>query len=335
MSVAPAPSAVASGTAAPPPRPSTYLPTSQYSASSSGTPPSHPPHPSPHPSSHHRLSANSPPSPGPASHSAQHLDKLASVKPSGHDMGRLYTPEDKRGPHSPLSSYPGHVPKVSFDDCVKEYGDDYIPGGRGDPRDYFRGHLSGKEGSMKHRILIRPDSDEDSRGLPEEPVSKRSKFSSLGSSGSHHESSHRGERRHHSVPHNPVGQQNFQPDHDSHGQSSGYPPAPTASPPPGSSHLQYPSHFMKGSIIQLANGSLKRVEELQTEDFVNSAEISADLKVDSSTVEKIEENLEAGTAMLSFSVGEHKVQVRLIADEICLLGEGVRYLILVCQEKQC
>ncbi|XP_053934384.1 ataxin-1-like isoform X2 [Cuculus canorus] len=40
--------------------------------------------------------------------------------------------------------------------------------------------------------------------------------------------------------------------------------------PPSASHL--PSHFMKGAIIQLATGELKRVEDLQTQDFVRSAE---------------------------------------------------------------
>lgn len=66
---------------------------------------------------------------------------------------------------------------------------------------------------------------------------------------------------------------------------------------------------MKGSIIQLSNGELKRVEDLQTEDFVQSAEISNDLKIDSSTVVKIEFNPDHSTAILGFVVGEHKVQV--------------------------
>ncbi|GFS25453.1 ataxin-1 [Elysia marginata] len=91
------------------------------------------------------------------------------------------------------------------------------------------------------------------------------------------------------------------------------PPQPSSSSSSSSSHLQYPQHFMKGSIIQLANGSLKRVEDLQTEDFVSSAQISSDLKVDSSTVVRIEEHLDRGTAMLSFSVGEHRVQVTVEA----------------------
>ena len=89
-------------------------------------------------------------------------------------------------------------------------------------------------------------------------------------------------------------------------------PPPTGYPPsPGSysTQPQYPPHFTKGSIIQLGNGELKRVEDLRTEDFVTSADISSDLKIDSSTVVKIEENQERGTALLGFSVGEHRIQV--------------------------
>lgn len=102
-------------------------------------------------------------------------------------------------------------------------------------------------------------------------------------------------------------------------------PVKTEEPPPKRSRIEpqatysrgpadpsqphYPPHFMKGSIIQLANGDLKRVEDLRTEDFVHSAEISNDLKIDSSTVVKIDENPDRGTALLGFSVGEHRVQV--------------------------
>ena len=59
-------------------------------------------------------------------------------------------------------------------------------------------------------------------------------------------------------------------------------------------------------------GEFKRVEDLRTEDFVTSADISSDLKIDSSTVVKIEENRERGTALLGFSVGEHRIQVLLL-----------------------
>ncbi|GCC27695.1 ataxin-1-like [Chiloscyllium punctatum] len=70
-----------------------------------------------------------------------------------------------------------------------------------------------------------------------------------------------------------------------------------------------PSHFMKGAIIQLANGELKRVEDLQAQDFVHSAEISAGLKIDSSTVIDIVEGQRPGHVTLHFSVGETQTKV--------------------------
>ena len=70
----------------------------------------------------------------------------------------------------------------------------------------------------------------------------------------------------------------------------------------------YPSHFMRGTIIQLASGELKRVEELAADDFIQSAHASHDLRMDSSTVVRIEQK-SADSVLLCFSVGEHKVQV--------------------------
>ncbi|TRY94652.1 hypothetical protein DNTS_021561 [Danionella cerebrum] len=78
------------------------------------------------------------------------------------------------------------------------------------------------------------------------------------------------------------------------------PSSPTASLPP---------FFMKGSIIQLADGELKRVEDLRTEDFVQSAEVSGELKIDSSTVERIECSPTPNAVIIQFSVGENKAQV--------------------------
>ncbi|XP_069769519.1 ataxin-1-like isoform X2 [Narcine bancroftii] len=72
---------------------------------------------------------------------------------------------------------------------------------------------------------------------------------------------------------------------------------------------QLPPYFMKGSIIQLANGELKRVEDLKTEDFIQSAEISCDLKIDSSTVERVEGSNTSSFAVLQFAVGEHRTQM--------------------------
>ncbi|XP_030060539.1 ataxin-1-like [Microcaecilia unicolor] len=72
-----------------------------------------------------------------------------------------------------------------------------------------------------------------------------------------------------------------------------------------------PSHFMKGAIIQLATGELKRVEDLQTQDFVQSAEVSGGLKIDSSTVVDIQDSQWPGLVTLHFIVGEQQSKVSL------------------------
>ncbi|KAG8437493.1 hypothetical protein GDO86_008267 [Hymenochirus boettgeri] len=83
----------------------------------------------------------------------------------------------------------------------------------------------------------------------------------------------------------------------------------TSTQPPHSTAL--PSHFMRGAIIQLATGELKRVEELQTQDFVRSAELSGGLKIDSSTVVDIQESQWPGFVTLNFIVGEQQSKVCL------------------------
>ncbi|XP_054856269.1 ataxin-1-like [Eublepharis macularius] len=77
------------------------------------------------------------------------------------------------------------------------------------------------------------------------------------------------------------------------------------------SQAHLPSHFMKGAIIQLATGELKRVEDLQTQDFVRSAEVSGGLKIDSSTVVDIQESPWQGFVMLHFVVGEQQSKVSI------------------------
>ncbi|KAM8894101.1 ataxin-1-like [Spinachia spinachia] len=73
-----------------------------------------------------------------------------------------------------------------------------------------------------------------------------------------------------------------------------------------------PSHFMKGAIIQLATGELKRVEDLQTQDFVRSAEVSGGLKIDSSMVVDIRASEQrAGLVSLHFTVGEQQSKVTI------------------------
>uniref|UniRef100_A0A8C6ZYU4 Ataxin 1 n=1 Tax=Nothoprocta perdicaria TaxID=30464 RepID=A0A8C6ZYU4_NOTPE len=95
--------------------------------------------------------------------------------------------------------------------------------------------------------------------------------------------------------------------------------SPAAAPP------TLPPYFMKGSIIQLANGELKKVEDLKTEDFIQSAEISNDLKIDSSTVERIEDSHNPGIAVIQFAVGEHRAQVSvevLLEYPFFVFGQG-------------
>ncbi|XP_006135244.2 ataxin-1 [Pelodiscus sinensis] len=95
--------------------------------------------------------------------------------------------------------------------------------------------------------------------------------------------------------------------------------SPTAAPP------TLPPYFMKGSIIQLANGELKKVEDLKTEDFIQSAEISNDLKIDSSTVERIGDSHNPGIAVIQFAVGEHRAQVSvevLVEYPFFVFGQG-------------
>ncbi|XP_054620214.1 ataxin-1a [Dunckerocampus dactyliophorus] len=108
------------------------------------------------------------------------------------------------------------------------------------------------------------------------------------------------------------------------------PVVPSTAPPPQSSTAAPPSslppYFVKGSIIQLADGELKRVEELKTEDFIQSAEISRELKIDSSTVERIEgSHASPDLAVVQFSVGEHRAQVSvevLVEYPFFVFGQG-------------
>jgi hypothetical protein len=80
-------------------------------------------------------------------------------------------------------------------------------------------------------------------------------------------------------------------------------------PPP-----HYPAHFMKGSIIQLANGELKHVEDLTTEDFIRSAEASSDLCLDSSIIVSLSPLSDRGTVMIEFSIGPQNLHVSSICD---------------------
>lgn len=132
---------------------------------------------------------------------------------------------------------------------------------------------SGKEGSLKHRILTRPE-DANPRGAAAAPLdlqrdpSARGKLTSASS--------------------------------------------PPRSPKRTVNNNTIPSNFVKGSLIQLANGELRRVEDMKTEDFVMSAEQCPKLRLADSTVVRIEENPITGTATITLSYNQRQSQVRLI-----------------------
>lgn len=76
----------------------------------------------------------------------------------------------------------------------------------------------------------------------------------------------------------------------------------------------HPAHFNHGTLIQLADGSMKRVEDLVTEDFLQSAESSQDVRIDQSTVVKLEKTTsDSESILITFSVGRSRVQVTVEA----------------------
>lgn len=98
--------------------------------------------------------------------------------------------------------------------------------------------------------------------------------------------------------------------------SSVTPPTVNAATTNGS---QYPTSpgiccYRKGSIIQLADKSLKKIEDMKTQDFLSCVASSRELVLDSSTIIEIEMR-NSFTAFITFSVGKkgmkNKVEVPL------------------------
>lgn len=81
------------------------------------------------------------------------------------------------------------------------------------------------------------------------------------------------------------------------------------------SNTCYPTHFQKGSLIQLANGQMKKVEDLSTEDFISSARSNPDVLLDQSTLTRIETKENTKNVILTFNVGSDKIEVRVSAPE--------------------
>ncbi|XP_045464539.1 rho GTPase-activating protein gacJ [Harmonia axyridis] len=129
----------------------------------------------------------------------------------------------------------------------------------------------GKEGSLKHRILVRPeDVPRSTNSGPldlQKPleVSRKRLLASM--------SPPRSPKRHHnSNTMNNIG-------------------------------------FSAGSLIQLASGGLKKVEEMKTEDFICSADNNPELRLEESTVVKIDENKTNGNINVTLSYNQRRMQV--------------------------
>ena len=75
-----------------------------------------------------------------------------------------------------------------------------------------------------------------------------------------------------------------------------------------------PPPFIKGSNIQLTTGDVKRVEDLSTEDFIHSIRQSPELKLETSTVVKIEDGTEPGSTHITFTINSSKIQVERNSD---------------------
>ena len=63
--------------------------------------------------------------------------------------------------------------------------------------------------------------------------------------------------------------------------------------------------------MQLASGKMKKVEDLDTEDFVDSANLCHDISIEHATVVSIEPVQQTGLFLLSFSVGKRGTEVTI------------------------
>lgn len=98
-------------------------------------------------------------------------------------------------------------------------------------------------------------------------------------------------------------------------QATNHPPPPPQSTP-ASRRLRRTrparaAGFARGSLIRLASGELRRVEEMRTEDFINSADTCPALRLDPSTVVRIESPQDSNLAILTLRYGESRAQVEV------------------------
>ena len=72
------------------------------------------------------------------------------------------------------------------------------------------------------------------------------------------------------------------------------------------------AHFTAGSVIEIGGGEWKPIEGLRTDDFVRSVETSADLRLNTSIVIRMEHDHERSMAVLGFAVGRHRIEVCIV-----------------------
>uniref|UniRef100_A0A1B6EKJ1 AXH domain-containing protein n=1 Tax=Cuerna arida TaxID=1464854 RepID=A0A1B6EKJ1_9HEMI len=189
-----------------------------------------------------------PPPPPPFSHYPGLQGPYGSLYPAHYTPYRDRPLPNPNPPLSPLEAYPGpQSPQYSPPAPVKP--------GQSLLKDKRFKVPSGKEGSLKHRILTRPD-----------PKKKKPTVTIQT-------------------------------------------PTEVQTPVATNNNIPTPS-FNKGSLIQLASGELRKVEDMRTEDFVSSAEKSPALRLDPSTVVRIDNSTAAkGFNLLTLSYGENRNQV--------------------------
>ena len=68
--------------------------------------------------------------------------------------------------------------------------------------------------------------------------------------------------------------------------------------------------YRKGSVIQLADNSLKKIEDMKTQDFLSCVASSPDLVLDASTIVEIEMR-NTSSAIITFSVGRREVRSKV------------------------
>ncbi|XP_050517648.1 protein mono-ADP-ribosyltransferase PARP4 isoform X2 [Diabrotica virgifera virgifera] len=150
---------------------------------------------------------------------------------------------------------------------------------------------SGKEGSLKHRILIRPDE-----------VSPRGGPLDL-------QKSIEGRKRLLATAANTTATMS--------------PPRSPRKPPLNNNTIT--GSFAKGSLIQLHSGEMRRIEDLRTEDFILSAAKSAEVKLAESTVVKIEDNQQLGNTTITLTYNNRRDQVGIestLEQPYFVMGQG-------------